>query len=222
MTTLNEGKHAGEFIGELANSIGYHTDAVTVLSGQNLVAGAVVGAVPAGTSASAAKAGGNTGNGTFTLDATTPILPGAKEGVYRLHCIAAATNNGTFRLEDPDGFVLGDTVMAAGAGTVSEQIKGALADGATDFAVGDGFDITISALTSKITEYNPTGTDGSQIVRGIMYDNVNATSADKPGVIVRRGPAIVNVNDLTWKSGATTAQKNTAIAALLALGIKAT
>lgn len=43
MTTLTEGKHEGEFIGELAMGIGYHVDPVTVLSGQVLVAGTVVG-----------------------------------------------------------------------------------------------------------------------------------------------------------------------------------
>ena len=47
MTTLTEGMHEGEFIGELAMGIGYHVDAVTVLNGQNLVAGAVVGKVTA-------------------------------------------------------------------------------------------------------------------------------------------------------------------------------
>jgi len=43
MVTLTEGKHEGEFIGELAMGIGYHVDPVVVLSGQNLVAGTVVG-----------------------------------------------------------------------------------------------------------------------------------------------------------------------------------
>lgn len=44
---LTEGKHEGEFIGELAMGIGYHVDEITVLSGQNLVAGAVLGKVTA-------------------------------------------------------------------------------------------------------------------------------------------------------------------------------
>lgn len=47
MTTLSEGRHNGEFIGELAMGQGYHCDAVTVLSGQNLVAGTVIGRVTA-------------------------------------------------------------------------------------------------------------------------------------------------------------------------------
>jgi len=219
MTTLTEGKHDGEGIG-LAFDTNFSSDAVTVLSGQNLAAMAVVGAVPSGTSASAAKSGGNTGTGTLTLDSTTPILPRVKEGVYTVRCIAAATNNGTFRIEDPDGIVLGDIVMAGGAGTWAEQIKFALADGGTDFIVGDGFDVTISALTEKVVEYNPAGTNGSQIVKGILRGAVNATSADTPGVVIARGPIEINANDITWKSGMTTAQKTTAKAALLAKGIR--
>lgn len=47
MTTLTEGMHEGEFIGELAMGIGYHVDEVTLVSGQDLVAGAVVAKITA-------------------------------------------------------------------------------------------------------------------------------------------------------------------------------
>lgn len=218
MATLTETMHEGEFIGELAMGIGYHVDAITLKLGQNRVAGAVLGANVAGTSASAAKAGGNTGNGTFTLDATAPIQPGAKEGVYVVTCIAAAVNGGTFRVEDPDGTVLGDVAVGA---TFSDDIKFVIADGATDFIVGDAFNVTISALTYKHLEYDPAGTDGSQIVSGILMKNTNATAADVVTTALKRGPAVVNANDLTWKTGMTAAQKTTARNALQALGIKA-
>lgn len=212
MTTLTEGRHANEFrISEADGDLS--REAIVVKSGQNLVAGAVLGTIVTATVVSAAKSGGNTGNGTFTVDATTPALLGAKLGVYSLRCIAAATNNGTFRLEDPDGIVLGDTVMSGGAGTVAEQIKGALADGATDFVVGDGFDITVSALVEKEVEFNPAGTDGSQVATGILYGAVDATSADTRGVAYKRN-CEVNGNMITWKSGATTAQKAKGIADL--------
>lgn len=218
MATLTETMHEGEFIGELAMGIGFHVDPITLKLGQNKVAGAVLGANVAGTSASAAKAGGNTGNGTFTLDATAPIQPGAKEGVYVVTCIAAAVNGGTFRVEDPDGTVLGDVAVGA---TFSDDIKFVIADGATDFIVGDAFNVTISALTYKHLEYDPAGTDGSQIVSGILMKNTNATAADVVTTALKRGPAVVNANDLTWKTGMTAAQKTTARNALQALGIKA-
>lgn len=47
MPPLNEGMHTGEFIGEYAMGIGYHVDTKTVLSGENLQAGEVVGTVTA-------------------------------------------------------------------------------------------------------------------------------------------------------------------------------
>jgi hypothetical protein len=43
MPTLTEGKHEGEFIGELAMGLGYHVDEITVLSGQVLSACTVLG-----------------------------------------------------------------------------------------------------------------------------------------------------------------------------------
>lgn len=47
MATLTEGMHEGEFIGELAMGIGYHIDEKTLISGQNLAAGVVVGKITA-------------------------------------------------------------------------------------------------------------------------------------------------------------------------------
>lgn len=47
MVTLTEGRHEGEFIGELALGVGYHVDEITLLSGENLPAGAVLGKVTA-------------------------------------------------------------------------------------------------------------------------------------------------------------------------------
>lgn len=47
MALLTEGKHEGEFIGEYVMSQGYHVDEVTLVSGQNLAAGAVLGRITA-------------------------------------------------------------------------------------------------------------------------------------------------------------------------------
>lgn len=217
MTTLTEGIYSTEsLISEAPGS--QSREAIIVKSGSDLKACAVLGTIVSGTVASAAKSGGNTGNGTFTLDATTPLLLGAKLGVYTLRCIAAAANNGTFRLEDPDGIVLGDTVMSGGAGTVSEQIKGALADGSSDFVVGDGFDITVTALVEKEVEYNPAGTDGSQIATGILYGAIDASDADTRGVAYKRN-CEHNADIVVWKSGITATQKAKGTADLKRRGI---
>jgi hypothetical protein len=123
MVTLTEGRHNGEFIGELALGQGYHCDAITVLSGQNLQAGAVLG----------------------------------------------------------------------------RQTSG-----------------------GKYVAFDNVGTDdGRRAVAGILVDNVNASAGDQPGLGLLRGPAIVNRNDLVWAAGVDAAEQAAAIAALLALGIKA-
>src|ERR1017187_4156930 len=123
----------------------YSRDKGTILSGQGVLKrGTVLGQVLLGAASSAAKGGGNTGNGTNTLDVTTPILAGAKKGVYTARFVVAATNNGSFVVTDPDGLVIGEVVMSGGAGAFANHIKFAISDGSTDFIVGDGFDITTS------------------------------------------------------------------------------
>jgi hypothetical protein len=125
MTTLTEGKHEGEFIGQLAMGPGYHIDVVTLLSGQNLVAGAVVG----------------------------------------------------------------------------KQTSG-----------------------GKYVAYDNAGTDdGRRTVAGILVGAVNATAGDVTTArVLRRGPAIVNKNDLTWAAGIDASEQAAALAEMLALlGIKA-
>ena len=123
---------------------------VTLLSGQNLARGAVLGKITKAGASSAAKGGGNTGNGTCTVDGTTPVKAGAKTGVYKVRCVEVATNNGIFEVRDPDGFVIGgQIIMAAGAGAFDDDIKFALADGSSDFVVGDGFDITVAAGSGR-------------------------------------------------------------------------
>lgn len=217
MTTLTEGTYPTESL--LSEAPGDRSrEAIVVRSGQNLKSCAVLATIVAGTVAAAAKTGGNTGNGTITMDATTPLQLGAQLGVYTLRCIAAAANGGTFRLEDPNGIVLGDYALAAGSVTISEHIKCAIADGSTDFIVGDGFDVTVSAITETEVEYNPAGTDGSQIATGILYGAVNATSAATRGVAYKRD-CEHNAAIVVWKSGLTAAQKVKGAADLRRRGI---
>ena len=163
---------------------------VTLLSGQNLVRGAVLGRVTLGAAAAAAKAGGNTGNGTLTMDATTPVKNGAKVGVYTVRFTVAATNNGTFVVRDPDGNQIGTVVMAGGAGAFDDDIKFAVADGATDFAVGDGFDITIAAGSGKYVLSLAAAVDGSQIPDLILAESTDASAGDVTTVAYYHGDFI--------------------------------
>lgn len=152
------------------------TKVVTLVSGAgDLARGTVLGKITKGSATAAAKSGGNAANtGALTLDATTPVLAGAKVGVYTVRCITAATNGGTFRVTDPDGFVLGDVAVGA---TFANDIKFAIADGTQDFIVGEGFDITVAAGSGYYKTVNSANVDGSNVAECILAADTNATSA---------------------------------------------
>ena len=71
----------------------------------------------------------------------------------------------------------------------------------------------------KYTGLAPAATNGSQNAAAILWAGVDASSADAPGVVVLRGPAIVNRHELVWPDGATETQITAATTALAALGI---
>src|SRR5581483_1841128 len=125
----------------------YCREVVTIVSGAGVLdVGTVLGKITKGAASSAAKAGGNTGGGTLTLDPTTPILAGAKPGVYKVRCVGLVANGGVFSVVDADGIQIGTAYVGV---TFANQIKFALADSGTDFAVDDGFDVTIAVGSGK-------------------------------------------------------------------------
>ena len=163
------------------------TKVVTLPAGcGTMVRGTVLGKITIGAATAAAKAGGNAANtGALTLDATTPVLIGAKAGIYTVRCIAAAANSGTFRVIDPDGFSLGDVAVGA---TFANDIKFAIADGAQDFIVGEGFDITGAAGSGKHKIVNSANVDGSAVADCILaYTTVVAAGADSKAEVYTQG-----------------------------------
>jgi len=71
----------------------------------------------------------------------------------------------------------------------------------------------------KYTGLAPTASNGSQNAAGLLWAGVDATAADAPGVVILRGPTLVNRHELVWPEGATAAQISAATTALVALGI---
>jgi hypothetical protein len=71
----------------------------------------------------------------------------------------------------------------------------------------------------KYTGLAPAATNGSQNAAGIIWAGVDASAADAPGVVVLRGPAIVNRHEIVWPAGATEAQITAATTALATIGI---
>lgn len=176
--------------------------------------------VAANVTSSVAIDAGNTGNGVFTIDATTPVLSDAKNGVYRVVCIEPVTNLGTFAVIDPKGVEIGRAIVGA---TFSNQIKFAIADGATDFVAGDAFSVTVGIEDPTDYDYkafDTTATDGCQRAAAVLFDAVVTDgSTRKRGVVMRRSCEL-RASDLVWpSSNLTAAQKAQAIQDLNDLGI---
>jgi hypothetical protein len=71
----------------------------------------------------------------------------------------------------------------------------------------------------KFTKLTPAATNGSQNAAGILWAGVDASAADALGVVILRGPALVNRHEVIWPEGASEAQITAATTALGALGV---
>lgn len=212
MPPIEEGKYAGEFVASEANG-SRSRQLVTILSGQNVVAGEVLGKVLTGAATGAAVAG-NTGNGTIT--AAPANAAGVKAGVYRAVCVEPGTGTGEFIVEDPNGIPLG--VAVVGTEFAGGGLTFTIADGSTDFAAGDSFTITVAAGSGKYVAYDQDGADGRQIAAGISYDNYDATDGDVEGVAFVRDAEVTGA-ELTWPSDIEAGEQITAETQLADLGI---
>jgi len=155
--------------------------------------------------------GSNTGNGTATLYQTTE---GVQIGTYTLTCTATASNAGTFSVVAPDATSLG--ALTVGTRYTGGGLDLLIADGSSDFIVGDTF--TIAVTRGKVKAWDPANTDGSGTAFGVLWADAASASADVKGAAIVRD-AEVNKSELVWKSGLTEAQKVTGLAQLAAAGI---
>jgi hypothetical protein len=207
MPVQTENNYLGDVLKYEAPSL-FSRDQVTLTAG-NLALGAVVGRKAP---AVIVTPGTNTGNG--VMGAVT-LGPAALPGNYVLTCKTKVTNGGVFTVLDPRGLPLPDlTVAVAYSG---DHISCTLADGSTDFEVGDTFTIAVS-VSSEIGEFNPAASDGLQFAAGLLVEAADASAAPKETVIVAR-EAIVSRQALVWKAGTTAPQKAIAIGQLKTLGI---
>ena len=136
----------------------YHEPA-TLLSGQNLVRGAVLGKILLGAIAVGAVTFSGVGNGACTK-ASTAYAATAKAGNYLVACVEKTTDSGTFIVTRPDGTQ--DGIATVGV-AYDGQVKFTIADGATDFSAGDTFTIpvTVAAGSGKYVLSLAAATDGS-------------------------------------------------------------
>ena len=196
----------------------YSREAVTVLAGDGADRALKTGAVIARRSRSevTVTAGdGNTGDGEATL--ADPALGRlAEAGLYRLACITAGADGGTFQVLSPKGYRLPDlTVDTAYAGG---HLNLTVADGAADFAVGDAFAIEVSG-DGKAVALDPAAVDGTAEAIGIVAYDVTAPNGADTEVTAILRDAVLADRAIVWPAGITQEQKKAAIADLGARGI---
>jgi len=213
MAEYTEGQHPFEFVVSESDS-DYSREQIVILAGSGsdrvLTAGMVLGARLSGTAAAVAGAG-NTGNG--AMGAITVTGP-AKDGAYSLVFIEPGSDAGDFEVRDPDGLLVGTGTVAVAFS--AGGLAFTLADGATDFAAGDTFVITVTQTAKKYLQFDEDGTLGEQVPAGILGENITALDSvdNANGVALVRGNAIVNGNEIVWPSSINAAEKADAIQAL--------
>lgn len=161
------------------------------------------------------------GTGTGTMSAIS-LGPDAQNGGYVVSLRAVVTHGGDFDVIAPDGtsvgrFLMG-TTTGASASFNSRHINFTLTD-ATDFVLGNYFNVIVAKGSQKIVAYAPTNFDGRHRPYGVLFDTVDATAGDTAGVATVRGPAIHEAAALTWGASVTSAQKASALTKLAAAGI---
>jgi len=197
-TVLTEGNRLGDVVkyesGEVKR---FSREDVTVLSGQELEIGAVLGKVTLGSCPTTGTADeGNTGKGTCGS-----VTAGSKAqvGTYTLRCIRKVTSAGDFEVIAPDSTLVGYAVVAVAF--TSDHINFTIADGDPDFEVGDSFTITIPAGSGKVREIQFAGVDGTQHAYGVLIDAVDTTGTLKSIAYTSGGPYEIRPGDVV--TGAT-------------------
>lgn len=167
------------------------------------------------TAAAATAWSTNTGNG--AMGAIT-VSTGVKAGTYQLAIVEPGSNVGTFLVLDPDGVIVGKGAVASAFS--AGGLAFTLADGATDFVAGDGFDIAIGAGDGAYVAYDDDATDGSDMAAGILFGACNAADAAQDAVAIVR-LAEVATDRLVWASTNDAGDKTAGLADLAALNILA-
>lgn len=157
-----------------------------------LPAGTVLGKVNVGDIAAAAKAGGNTGDGTF---GAITARSGAKAGVYRVEFTTATK----FDVIDPEGY----KVKSGSTGTAyGDDLGFTITAGGTAFVAGDAFDITVEFTDGAYGPLDLTAGNGLEKAAGVLWEgrNINA-DLDPVRAVANVRETEVHGAKLVWPDG---------------------
>lgn len=171
------------------------SDEVTILSGNIVVEGELLGKVTIVVPDTGTAGGGNAGNGTVTAVAGKAKT---KLGVYTLTCLDSVTR---FQVVDPNGLRLADALVAEAY--VNEQIGFIINGGTENYQTHDIFTITVTAGSGKYKRSLAAAVDGSNHPVVIASEDLDATAGDKVGVAYKTGR--FNSAEMTIGTGHTVA-----------------
>ena len=94
-----------------------------------------------------------------------------------------------------------------------------IATGTSNPVLAPGTVLGRITASGKYAAHDPAATDGTETAVAVLWGKADATAADVEAVVLLRGPAIVNANDLVFTGTPTQPEIDAAHAALLAAGI---
>ena len=208
MAAQNENTYLDDFLRYEGEEYLSSREKETLITGQDLLIGAVVGKIELAVPTTGTLGSGTNGTCTAVTGGEKTIL-----GTYKATCTTAneAAVDGIWRIEDPTGAVLGDVTVTAGTsgtGAFTDPQINLTVNYATGYStIGDYFNIVVAAGSEKLTVLSFTAVDGSEKAYGILIAGYDATSADVDCVAIVRD-AIISKPGLKWTiaftSGGTT------------------
>ena len=84
--------------------------------------------------------------------------------------------------------------------------------------LGLGAVVGVVTATKKVKAIDPAATDGTQIAAGVLLQACDATTADRPGILLTRH-ALVHDESLLFPPGLTLPEKAAALSQLKSIGI---
>lgn len=223
MSHLHEGNNFRDVVRYEEDSAGrLSREQVTVLTGEVLTMGMVIGKITKSTPTTGTAASGNTGAGTC---GSVTAGQKAKIGEYQIKCLTytASPLAATFEVTDPDGLQLPIATMSA---YVSDAINFDMSDASPAITVGDIWTITVAAGSGKVVQIRrgaSTAVNGSQNAYGIITADCDASLGDVKAVAIVKDAVVVEAN-LTWPTSSpamSAAEIVVAMAELAAKGIVA-
>lgn len=195
----------------------YSRDTAVIVSGAGVLKPGSVLGKRTKTDADATADGGNTGDGAISA-VTLGAL--AETGTYKIVCIEAAADAGTFAVFTPTGFRLADAEV--GVAYTGDHLNFTISDGAADFVVGDTFTVDVTG-DGKYDFAKASDVTGLADATVVLLEEVDATAADVADALVLARDAIVSEQGLIFHSSVDDATKRAAMkAGLKGAGILST